>query len=136
MKIRRLVKAAAVFQIARYALNRRRRYAPGRHPPCTWNATLRPRSRFPSATRWSDRRLIDLSRTSRVLNRHPVAGALADGVRAHRHGECLGGGTDMAEPGAPVVEHKPYVPDEARGPEFTPKAIAVGALFGLIFGAS
>src|SRR3981189_1004010 len=42
----------------------------------------------------------------------------------------------MAEAGAPVVEHKPYVPDEARVPEFTPKAIAVGALFGLIFGAS
>ncbi|HWT85197.1 MAG TPA: OPT/YSL family transporter, partial [Myxococcales bacterium] len=42
----------------------------------------------------------------------------------------------MADAGAPVVEHKPYVPDEARVPEFTPKAIAVGALFGLIFGAS
>ena len=34
----------------------------------------------------------------------------------------------MADAGAPVVEHKPYVPDEARVPEFTPKAIAVGAL--------
>jgi len=42
----------------------------------------------------------------------------------------------MADAGAPVVEHKPYVPDEARVLEFTPKAIAVGALFGLIFGAS
>jgi OPT family oligopeptide transporter len=43
---------------------------------------------------------------------------------------------DMAEAGAPVAEHKPYVPDDARVPEFTPKAVAVGALFGLIFGAS
>jgi len=42
----------------------------------------------------------------------------------------------MADAGAPVVEHKPYVPDEARVPEFTPKAIAVGAFFGLVFGAS
>ncbi len=42
----------------------------------------------------------------------------------------------MAEVLAPVAEHKPYVPDEARVAEFTPKAIAVGALFGLIFGAS
>src|SRR5262249_4386156 len=43
---------------------------------------------------------------------------------------------NMAEVLAPVAEHKPYVPDEARVAEFTPKAIAVGALFGLIFGAS
>ena len=42
----------------------------------------------------------------------------------------------MAEDAAPVAEHKPYVPDDARVPEFTPKAVAVGALFGLIFGAS
>jgi OPT family oligopeptide transporter len=42
----------------------------------------------------------------------------------------------MADAGAPVVEHKPYVPNEAKVPEFTPKAVAVGALFGLIFGAS
>src|ERR1700687_5602139 len=42
----------------------------------------------------------------------------------------------MAEGGAPVAEHKPYIPDDARVPEFTPKAVAVGALFGLIFGAS
>ena len=32
--------------------------------------------------------------------------------------------------------HKPYIPDEARIPEFTPKAVIVGSLFGLIFGAS
>jgi len=42
----------------------------------------------------------------------------------------------MAEVLAPAEEHKPYVPDEARVREFTPKAVAVGALFGLIFGAS
>src|SRR5689334_18902975 len=43
----------------------------------------------------------------------------------------------MAEAVAPVAEqHKPYVADEARVAEFTPKAVAVGALFGLIFGAS
>ena len=42
----------------------------------------------------------------------------------------------MADAIAPVAEHKPYVPDEARIAEFTPKAVVVGALFGLIFGAS
>ena len=42
----------------------------------------------------------------------------------------------MAEAIAPVVEHRPYVADETRMAEFTPKAVGVGALFGLIFGAS
>jgi putative OPT family oligopeptide transporter len=42
----------------------------------------------------------------------------------------------MATGVAPVADHKPYVPDEAKVAEFTPKAVAVGALFGLIFGAS
>src|SRR3954454_1076858 len=42
----------------------------------------------------------------------------------------------MAEGVAPVADHKPYVDDQARVAEFTPKAIAVGALFGLIFGAA
>src|SRR5690348_1981646 len=42
----------------------------------------------------------------------------------------------MASGVAPVADHKPYVPDDARVAEFTPKAVAVGALFGLIFGAS
>src|SRR3954469_2244932 len=42
----------------------------------------------------------------------------------------------MAEGIAPVADHKPYVADEARIAEFTPKAVGVGALFGLIFGAS
>src|SRR5258707_6083311 len=35
-----------------------------------------------------------------------------------------------------VAAHKPYVPDDATMPEFTPKAILVGVFFGLIFGAS
>jgi OPT family oligopeptide transporter len=42
----------------------------------------------------------------------------------------------MAEVDAPVAEHKPYIADDARIAEFTPKAVVVGALFGLIFGAS
>ena len=45
----------------------------------------------------------------------------------------------MAEVIAPppvVAEHKPYIPDEANVAEFTPKAILVGAFFGLVFGAS
>jgi len=37
---------------------------------------------------------------------------------------------------AAVADHKPYVADDARIAEFTPKAVIVGALFGLIFGAS
>ena len=43
----------------------------------------------------------------------------------------------MAEVAAqPVAEHKPYIADDANVAEFTPKAVIVGALFGLIFGAS
>src|SRR5438477_4946413 len=41
----------------------------------------------------------------------------------------------MAEISA-VADHKPYVADETRMAEFTPKAVIVGAAFGLIFGAS
>src|ERR1700733_7146891 len=37
---------------------------------------------------------------------------------------------------SPAVEFKPYIPDEANVAEFTPKAVIIGALFGLIFGAS
>src|SRR5207302_6355734 len=55
---------------------------------------------------------------SRVLNRRPCKEA------------------DMAESVAPVADHKPYVANDARIAEFTPKAVGVGALFGLIFGAS
>ena len=36
----------------------------------------------------------------------------------------------------PAASHKPYVPDEARMPEFTWPAVIVGALLGIIFGAS
>src|SRR5215831_17653873 len=44
----------------------------------------------------------------------------------------------MAEIRAPeeAAEFKPYVPDDARVAEFTPKAVITGAIFGLIFGAS
>ncbi len=42
----------------------------------------------------------------------------------------------MAEGVAPVADHKPYVADDARVAEFTPKAVLVGAFFGLVFGAS
>src|SRR2546430_5507901 len=41
----------------------------------------------------------------------------------------------MAEISA-VADHKPYAADETRMAEFTPKAVIVGAMFGLIFGAS
>ncbi|HEX5242628.1 MAG TPA: OPT/YSL family transporter, partial [Tepidisphaeraceae bacterium] len=34
------------------------------------------------------------------------------------------------------AEHQPYVPDEANLPEFTPGPIIVGAILGIIFGAS
>src|SRR5436190_23833613 len=36
----------------------------------------------------------------------------------------------------PAAGHKPYVPDEARMPEFTWQAVVVGAVLGIIFGAS
>jgi putative OPT family oligopeptide transporter len=36
----------------------------------------------------------------------------------------------------PAGEHKPFVPAEQNIPEFTPKAILFGSLFGIIFGAS
>ena len=36
----------------------------------------------------------------------------------------------------PEVGHKPYVPDEANIPEFTWPAVIVGALLGIVFGAS
>src|SRR5690349_9396561 len=34
------------------------------------------------------------------------------------------------------AEHQPYVPDDANLPEFTPGPIIVGAILGIIFGAS
>jgi putative OPT family oligopeptide transporter len=36
----------------------------------------------------------------------------------------------------PVAEHKPYVPDEARIPEFTPVPVLLGGILGIVFGAS
>ena len=43
---------------------------------------------------------------------------------------------ELAASADPVADHKPYIADDARMAEFTPKSVAVGALFGLIFGAS
>src|SRR5947199_1397887 len=43
----------------------------------------------------------------------------------------------MSTPTAgPEVEHKPYIPDEARVPEFTPVPVLPGGLLGILFGAS
>jgi putative OPT family oligopeptide transporter len=48
----------------------------------------------------------------------------------------------MAEPTAPEVsspatpEHTPYVPDEVKLPEFTFSAVLMGAVLGIVFGAS
>src|SRR3954464_10712508 len=42
----------------------------------------------------------------------------------------------MVEPGAAKPEFQPYVPAERSMPELTPKAIIIGAIFGVIFGAA
>jgi len=42
----------------------------------------------------------------------------------------------MVEPGAPKPEFQPYVPAARSMPELTPKAIAIGVLFGVAFGAA
>jgi putative OPT family oligopeptide transporter len=36
----------------------------------------------------------------------------------------------------PPAEHKPFIPADQEIPEFTPKAIIFGSLFGILFGAS
>ncbi|HET7746565.1 MAG TPA: oligopeptide transporter, OPT family, partial [Vicinamibacteria bacterium] len=41
-----------------------------------------------------------------------------------------------ARPAAPNAPFKPYVPDEASLPELTLRAVALGSLLGLLFGAS
>ncbi|MBI4603729.1 MAG: oligopeptide transporter, OPT family [Planctomycetes bacterium] len=38
-------------------------------------------------------------------------------------------------PAKQAAEHKPFVPPESEVPEFTPKAVVLGAAFGIIFGA-
>jgi putative OPT family oligopeptide transporter len=48
----------------------------------------------------------------------------------------LGHGAPQQAPSAPVAEHKPFVPADQDIPEFTPKAIVFGSLFGILFGAS
>lgn len=42
---------------------------------------------------------------------------------------------EKAAPAKPVGEHKPFVPAEQEIPEFTAKAVLLGAFFGLVFGA-
>jgi uncharacterized oligopeptide transporter (OPT) family protein len=49
--------------------------------------------------------------------------------------ELLMAAPDKAVPEAPP-EHKPYVPDEAHLPEFTWPSVLLGAVLGIIFGAS
>src|SRR5258706_15874177 len=41
----------------------------------------------------------------------------------------------MSQPGQPA-EFKPYIPSDQEVAEFTPKAIILGAVFGIIFGAA
>lgn len=42
----------------------------------------------------------------------------------------------MTEPPKPAAPHQPYVADDAQLPEFTWPAVIVGALLGILFGAS
>src|SRR4051794_41955899 len=42
----------------------------------------------------------------------------------------------MAEPGPTEAEFPPYAPASRSMPELTPKAIAIGVVFGIIFGAA
>jgi putative OPT family oligopeptide transporter len=51
-----------------------------------------------------------------------------------RASSAFPGGGELAEPSS--VPFKPYVPDEARLPELTVRALVMGALLGLVFGAS
>src|SRR5579884_976036 len=44
-------------------------------------------------------------------------------------------GNGAAAP-APEGDHKPYVPDASKQPEFTLQAVLVGAVLGIVFGAS
>ena len=48
----------------------------------------------------------------------------------------MGHGAAPEQTSTPAVEHKPYIPADKEIPEFTPKAVIFGALFGVIFGAS
>jgi putative OPT family oligopeptide transporter len=38
--------------------------------------------------------------------------------------------------GVPALSHRPFVPDSASLDEFTPRAVVMGALLGMVFGAS
>ncbi|WP_242341374.1 MULTISPECIES: OPT family oligopeptide transporter [unclassified Anaeromyxobacter] len=43
---------------------------------------------------------------------------------------------EFAAPPPPPKDFKPYIADDTRLPEFTPKAIVAGAFFGILFGAA
>src|SRR5579862_2798837 len=45
-------------------------------------------------------------------------------------------GPPLSSGNGEVIEHKPYVPDEVKQPEFTWLPVLVGALLGIVFGAS
>jgi putative OPT family oligopeptide transporter len=47
----------------------------------------------------------------------------------------LGHGPAAEETSKPALEHKPYIAAEQNVAEFTPKAVVLGALFGILFGA-
>ena len=44
--------------------------------------------------------------------------------------------TRLPPGGEAATEHKPYVPDEITIPEFTWPGVLVGAILGVVFGAS
>src|SRR5579862_2562684 len=45
-------------------------------------------------------------------------------------------GPPLSSGNGEVIEHKPYVPDEVKQPEFTWLPVLVGAVLGIVFGAS
>jgi putative OPT family oligopeptide transporter len=57
------------------------------------------------------------------------------GRPASRRGGLLATETKPSSNTAPPAEFRPYVPSEANLPEFTPRAILLGILAGLFFGA-
>jgi putative OPT family oligopeptide transporter len=48
----------------------------------------------------------------------------------------LGHAAPAPTPPPNPAEHKPYIPADQEIPEFTPKAVIFGAIFGILFGAS
>src|SRR5438309_1693915 len=134
----------------------------GRHPPASAGSHPWSRCEVPRAAaraqegrgRTSRRRLAGRARAHAAADRGPRR--RSDGDRApalarlsRRRGRRLRRralidhraptqvlAAAMAEALAPAAEHKPYVADETKMAEFTPKSVIVGAFFGLLFGAS